>query len=1637
MEEENENISNVIGLTPPGLSETPKLPRDFIERSQYTAALHDLFQADHSIVLVDGEQGSGTTLLLAHFCHTYGRSCFPIFIRSASRITYSIDYLRMVLAEQLWWYAYGKPSELDSVDQGAFTKLVINAKKKARGQNLYIVVDGLHQVPADEFRHVEQILNELLPFIEPFKFIITGSPEFFRKTPLASMPKVLTVSRFSEYEANAYLADLNLDPLAAEQAKKLCRYLPANMASLKRLILSGSSLDQVLDADPSKHLDFIRLEFEKVDSLGKECKDLLALITFSKHSMTREELLNVCSSASAEDLEILLSNCSFLEAGDQADEIKFASDAHQRTAEALMTELRKSALEMQVSYLASNPSSPVAVQFLPTYYRLLGKQQQLVDCLSADHYGSLLATTHSITALRTRAALGSRTAQDLKQAVDILRFSLQRSIFGSLGANEELQSEVGALAALGLNDMALNVATKAASNESRLSLLAEYCRRVREREGTIDPQIKDYIESIAPSIDFSELGESAISIAENLLFVLPDLALKIVDEAVKGSHARDQKKNLALAQLSMAATLSSIQDGDIDQKASSEISDESLQKVLSTLRSFVKDSSFDEIISIAGGMEIDRRIYFLRRIIGIAKESKRIGDVVTYAIDQLVANAAYMPKAADLADFAIALPYVTDQSTKTLLAKRIEGQIPLLERSAPSKDLVLLQVRLAHAEIGSDNVKASARLNEAYFELDNIGSLETRVDCLAIMLSSLSDIDPDGVLEKSDGFSHVFREDLLKSVDELIDTGANHFQILKKSIRSIALASPNDAKLLAGKLNSVYGRDDAYLEIIRVISAAEYDATSEQMIRDNLSRISDPSERDRATVASARAASTSNDKSSWLPLLASLASECQDAASSASVCLVGVSMADVDTDKSIVEEFLSLFESGIAKIDSVYAQVEFRYEMVSVLARIDFSNAERLYKEATTYQASSPLSNRSVANVITQCLALVARSFRPLMSHGELSEETLVRFFALCDSLPCALTRINIYADIACKFWCENRIDDCKRIVQEKIRPLLDDSMESSRWEHNLKIAAAFPALFCANTASAIRELEQLTYYQRESALYRAAKMVLRRLSPGEPDADLDDEKLSIDFGALTDILTLLAEIEGDSTFWQIVRASCSALHGKDNKKVTRTQKSDFVARLQDLISDKLPDQKNILHDGYSIVCMAQVYRLQDARNSEWNELIERGKTVPNLADRAYVLLEVSACLPPRMLEVRKRVLADAKELIYAIPSSYDRYTRIESYIKFVRDVQPPLAKPALRDALVITLDQGQRDMATRWRRNLVDLAESISANLSDLISDISDDDPARLEAKKEIKRNIEIQALRKKMYEGSIEHNQPQVVDGISSAASRNLNSLISGRLSPKPPENLVPYVSLAGSMYLREAYPVFAWFVENAVRKCLTASDVTTRVTPISEVALLTTELAFSVIGNLSQRTRPAMPTPTGETVGASLVVRPGDRVDALQFIRSWLRANIAERIVLCDPYFSKHDHEFLKIVLNEAPNARVTIVTSQKASQDKASASSEDYLSEWRLVSDEEPPLTEVIAVGGNESRGEILIHDRWILSGVHALRMGTSFGTLGVGKLSELSPLDADEAASVVCELDKFMRRDRVVNGARVSYLSFTI
>ena len=98
---------------------------------------------------------------------------------------------------------------------------------------------------------------------------------------------------------------------------------------------------------------------------------------------------------------------------------------------------------------------------------------------------------------------------------------------------------------------------------------------------------------------------------------------------------------------------------------------------------------------------------------------------------------------------------------------------------------------------------------------------------------------------------------------------------------------------------------------------------------------------------------------------------------------------------------------------------------------------------------------------------------------------------------------------------------------------------------------------------------------------------------------------------------------------------------------------------------------------------------------------------------------------------------------------------------------------------------------------------------------------------------------------------------------------------------------------------------------------------------------------------------------------------------------------------------------------------------------------YARHWRQICDQSPPDTEIVVVGGRISQ-QLPIHDRWWVTNGAALRMGTSFSTLGIGREAELSEVPPSQVVAFEETIDKYLRREiKESSEGRLSYSLFTL
>ena len=346
-------------------------------------------------------------------------------------------------------------------------------------------------------------------------------------------------------------------------------------------------------------------------------------------------------------------------------------------------------------------------------------------------------------------------------------------------------------------------------------------------------------------------------------------------------------------------------------------------------------------------------------------------------------------------------------------------------------------------------------------------------------------------------------------------------------------------------------------------------------------------------------------------------------------------------------------------------------------------------------------------------------------------------------------------------------------------------------------------------------------------------------------------------------------------------------------------------------------------------------------------------------------------------------------------------------------------------------------------QRDIIDFADRMSPDFAAELISLVDDDPARAAAKNSLNERMHVLSAKRQMQDVKSTSVPPEAdrPQRYVEAAWLSLGEMNAGRSTPVQLQLLRSYVRVASSLSMSEGYPIIAWVLGNVIRRQVPIEEATRLLRPIFASTLLACNICSRMSARASILTaRVSEASALAGTTRGTIIVREGERIQALTYLRRWLTEDASEYLKICDPFFGSEDLDILRLVLECNPRLRVQVLTSVKHQMQEGVLPpySESFGSYWRAsVLSQDPPDTE-IAIVGRSNDNDLPIHDRWWISQGTGLRVGTSFRSLGHGKVSEISLLSPDEAAEKQSVLDLYiLRQAREHQGQKLKYMVFTL
>ena len=1630
----------------------PQMPKSLVERENVLDIFDTIFEGGSQLVVIEGGEGTGKTTLLAQFAKKYPNQTISLFIKPTSRWTYDPQFLLLDLCGQIYWALNKRElNDVNQVDDGFLRTCIYQLQGLTRQKKYYFLVDGIEDIPEEQSQAREMIL-EMLPFGLPgFHFLLSGEQNHI--TPL--LPTGVSVrsyplTGFNLDEAMQYMKDITDDRKVVEDIRRTFRGVPIFLATIRRIVQSGTSLEELLEDMPSKLPQFFEIEWRAVNTQDAELSLLLAVLSFSLERHSIQDLTRI-THIPEERIWGLLQEISFIVISLHQDEITFVTEAFRKFAASRLMHLKDQVDTYLIDDLLHKPDSPEANTYLPEYFARAGRYQDLLTYLSPDdHFTKIVERNQSLGPVRHRADVGIETALFLNRDEDLIRFCIQRAAISDFDQAEIWRSEVEAYTAMHDYDAALALAQRTELKEDRLHLLAVIAKAKRIQGLPLEPELLGQIRTLGVQIDSSMLSEKrAIDIAADLIFTLPDIAIELVEKA---THAEvdTSARDWAFAQLSLAAVRHEqepISSTDTLERIRSHIENPAARHFSHAAAFLFQASSAQEVLVEVASHEANDRFNLLRLWVGVNRKREDALEVVDTALRLMIQMTNYSPNARVLRQLAAPLPYSPDITWARQLVGTFDSQKNVIEDVGPTIDYVRLQLLLARTESRYPDAFETVRNRfiELYFYILDINDLAVKTQCIAQLADVLTTVDPQQDLEQLDLIHSTVQDDLQSYVGQLLESTADHYDASQGILRILVKTYPEKALSLATSLNTEPRRDHAMVTLITSAVEAPAHTVHWDFIEQVLQHIKDRSFIDRAyltIVQELMSVDVINDSllPRLIPFLANVRN-IQDAEWRCRACSLAYTFLkkhDSFARYTTLSDTLShQFRLAWETIDDGWNKVNAGFELAKTLAETSQELARVAIETTENFKHTLLLEVPSTAETYVACLELAIRAYSGLFPQNLLSESDKERLTDYIDRVPSLGIRAKLWSILAIRHYIHKQHQECVQIVNEHVKPLLEDLQETNREAYYEIVSTVAPALYCAHQLTTLERVVVLPQPHRDIAYGEICTFLLQKLPSTEPFEALWGHEYSLKYEEVIELCSLLTHMEHDSVIYSFIdHIVSSILAGKKKAGYPRQQQQDMIERLSQIAQTKFFNTRYIQHLGYNIVARAQIARLQRPKIDVWHALRDEAHQIPNLSDKAYALSIIAVCMSQDSQQFRE-VLTEAAEIIETIPVHLEKMERYESLASMAMYIDTSLAKKYIEAAFKCFSSSDDPNQHA-IQRGIIDIAYRLDPEYAAFLASSMDDDPARIE----VKRQVRILEAKKRMKNTSPSHIAEKLsIDAYADAAWMSLGALNSGRMSTVHLEHTREFLLIAAKYPLTKTYPILAWIIENAIKRFATSDLAKTHLRSVYYATLLGVELTGKMALHSSDQARRAKDYAGRIIENSSIIINSGTREATLNLFKNWFEKEVKDYVIIADPFFGPDDLEILNLLNAVNPSIRVEILTSRKHHKDREIRTpwEDAYRDYWLLkVSDQQPPFTEIVIVG-TQRKHESPIHDRWLLTNGGGLRIGTSINSLGITKTSEISRLSPEEAEIREAEVNQYIQlpRKQEHEGDRLLYTLFNL
>jgi hypothetical protein len=1223
-----------------------------------------------------------------------------------------------------------------------------------------------------------------------------------------------------------------------------------------------------------------------------------------------------------------------------------------------------------------------------------------------------------------------------------VRFTIQKCTIEELAQSEIAVSEVRARTAIGDYDNAFALAEAANRIEVRFRLLGAIARARKEAGLGNDPILDGRIRSLFDQLEPEALGSQLLDTASDLFYTAPDMAIELVSRGAQGNGG-ENAIDWALAGLAIQAQLME-RDANAPKRAAAiteRIQDPAARR-LSTEASFIL-GRLTAGEAIAESKLLDTtgdRLYVLQHWMRSNRSRADASTVLEHGLTLLIQASGYTGDARVCRELSLCLPYIDDLQRVSYFIARIDAQRAVLEQHGPSEEFVRLQLLLARAEWRHDQAAATVRLEDVYNTVGSLKDPVVRTTALARLAGTLARIDPLHALDGNSDLHQLVDFELNEGVALLLKCSANQDEVLRGVVEALALRKPYLGLSIIERANTEWRRDYLYREFVESVTAMPLMEVDVHSLQAALDRIVDIRVHD-ATLhffisGVARRRTGPDDALHVLPLVLRIAN-IHDAALRAATAGIAVRLLGPHKGAELMSAragLLKLAKTSWTALDDDWRKLDLGFDLVADIATLEPSTAAELVTLLNGLKSTLALQDEEAVLAARLGIRLAIRAFGGLLSRSCDKNEDFDRLIGAIGQCAGVEEQTDLLAELIQRCELARRHEEARELTEKRLLPLLSSVPHTDAGRRYRLIKRAASALHAGATHTATALLTDLPDLIRDEALLAIAQFKFTKTPTEDPYDSGPQSGYDISIEDAHALLSIARQITCDWAVYSVIeRLVDSAAGAAYSKNFNRPQKADLARLLEELAMEKFPNPRFIQHDGYRLVALAQINRLKEkADTAPILNLIAQARKIPNVSDRAYVIAIIaSTCRAPKD---RHTYLDEAKAIVDSMPILEERLDQYYAMSRrFTKETN--ISKELLKSAMIQSLGEKSDSLDDR-RRSLIDLAYRLDPEFASSLVALTNDDPAKQKAES----RLQMYRLRDALVASEIgdETKISNSDAALSRAAWMRLGSLNANRARIEKTERTLPILSSAARQPLSVAYPIFAWFTQNAIQKTGNTGTLQDYVLPLFEAYLRGAELAIRASVRTSRLGASAMAfAAVSISAGEGTLIADGERHAGLQHLREWLISTSPKQLRIIEPYFGPDDAELLALVREASDQCDIVVVAGRKESLTHVAAPYEEaYRDAWYRVCAGDPPPTTLVFAGAR-STGKFPVHDRWWLTEDGGLYLGTSFNGIG-SRVSTVRVLDAQEATRKMAELSPYFAQTRLeFEGEKLAYHSFTL